>query len=203
MQVSRIVISLAVVFVCVQTSTADPDHHHVLDTSKENMKVIAKSLGVQCTHCHIAKTPEGKPDFEPMSPLKNTAIHMKVHFVDSLRTSEGEAVTCLTCHGGEARFLPRGTEKPATRLMEGMERPDIMRVMKGFTKALDVKCLFCHEKNASGRMDPTIPTSHRTMARYMFETFTSFQRVDGSSSNCAACHQGKAEFLPRHEDKTE
>jgi hypothetical protein len=199
MYVLRGILSLIALFVCVQAASAADDHHHVLDTSRDNMKVIAKSLGVKCTHCHLAKTPEGKPDFEAASRFKNTAIHMKVHFVDSLKTSDGESVTCVTCHSGNAKFLPRGTEKPATRLMEGKERPDIMRVMKGFTESLGVKCLFCHEKNDGGRMDPTIPTAHRTMARYMFETFTTFQRVDGSASNCGSCHQGKAEFLPRHE----
>ncbi len=203
MRVFRTGLSIALVCTLPWSIGADEDHHHVLDTSEESMKAIAKSLGVECTHCHIEKTPDGKPHFEAPSVFKDTAIHMKIHFVDSLRTSGGEAVECATCHAGTARFLPRGTEKPASRLMEGVERKDIMRVMKGFTKALDVKCQFCHEKNDKGRMDPTIPTSHRTIARFMFENFTQFQRINDSAVNCASCHQGKTEFLPRSVDEAD
>ena len=194
----RILLSLVALVTWVDAGRADEGHNHVLDTSQEGMKAIAKSIGVKCTHCHIAKTPDGKPDFSPMSPPKETAIHMKIHFVDSLKTADGGDVDCATCHNGVANFIPRGTEAPATRMMAGMERPAVMGVMKGFTKSLGVKCLFCHTKGDNGRMDPTIPTKHRTMARYMFENFTTFKRVDGSSPTCQSCHQGKAEFLPHH-----
>ena len=40
------------------------ESEYVLNVEKDNMKKIAKSLGVQCTHCHIEKRENGKPDFE-------------------------------------------------------------------------------------------------------------------------------------------
>ena len=177
---------------------AHADEHHVLDTSEEGMKKIAKSLGVECTHCHVTETDEGKPDFKATSPFKATAMHMKQHFVDSLRTADGKALDCQTCHNGHIKFVPREVEAVGVRLTESMERREVMGMMRGFTKALGVKCLFCHKKAEDGRMDPTIPTKHRRMARYMLDTFSGLTLLDGSSVTCVTCHQGKAEFLPRH-----
>ena len=179
--------------------TVFADDHHVLDTSEENMKKIAKSLGVKCTHCHTAETAEGKPDFKAPSIQKTTAIHMKQHFVDSLRTADGKVLECATCHNGSARFIPREPAAPDERFTATMERREVMQTMKGFTKALGVKCLFCHTKAADGRMDPTIPTKHRTMARFMVDTYGSLKTLDGEAATCATCHQGKAEYLPRHD----
>jgi hypothetical protein len=178
--------------------SAFADHHHVLDTSKESMKKIAKSLGVECSHCHTAKTEEWQPDFKAPSIQKTTAIHMKQHFVDSLRTSDGKALECATCHNGSARFIPREPEEPAERFTAKMERREVMQTMKGFTKALGVKCLFCHTKAADGRMDPTIPTKHRTMARFMLDTYGDLKTLDGEAATCMTCHHGKTEFLPRY-----
>jgi cytochrome c553 len=176
------------------------DEHHVLDTSEAGMKKIAHALGVECTHCHVAKTADGKPEFKAPSPFKATALHMKQHFIDSLRTADGEALECQTCHNGTAKFVPRDPVVMEVRLAEGMERRELMGTMRGFTLALGVKCLFCHAKAKDGRMDPTIPTKHRRMARYMYDTFTSLTLLDGQPVTCMTCHQGKTEFLPRHEE---
>jgi hypothetical protein len=189
---------LRVFIVLGLVGSAYADDHHVLDTSKENMEKMAKSLGVKCSHCHTGKTAEGKPDFKAPSVQKTTAIHMKQHFVDSLRTSDGKVLECATCHNGSARFIPREPEAPAVRFTATMERREVMLTMKGFTKALGVKCLFCHTKAADGRMDPTIPTKHRTMARFMLDTYGDLKTLDGEAATCMTCHQGKAEYLPRH-----
>ena len=189
---------LGVLIVFGVVSAVYADDHHVLDTSEENMKKIAKSLGVRCDHCHTGKTSEDKVDFKAPSIHKTTAIHMKQHFVDSLRTADGKALDCATCHNGVAKFIPREPKAASTRLAANMERRDVMQMMKGFTKSLGVKCLFCHTKATDGRMDPTIPTKHRTMARFMLDTYGSLKTLDGEGATCATCHQGKAEFLPRH-----
>lgn len=182
----------------VNGASADDGHEHILDTSREGMKAISKSLGVKCTHCHIAKTDEGKPDFKAPSKLKATAIHMKQHYVDGLLTADGKPLDCETCHQGEAKFVPREPTTELPRLAANMERQEVMKIMRGFTKALDVKCLFCHEKATDGRMDPTIPTKYRRMARHMYDTFGSLTLLDGQPVTCNHCHQGKPEFLPRH-----
>ncbi|MDA0745164.1 MAG: hypothetical protein O2954_01515 [bacterium] len=175
---------------------------HVLDTSKENMKKIAQSLGVKCSHCHIATTPEGKPDFEAPSPLKKTAIQMKMHFVDSLKTADGQAVTCETCHQGAARFIPRDlTNAKPSNLSEHMPRKEIFQHMKQIEADLGVKCDFCHVRSEDGKLTPEKPTKHKLMAKYMMDHFTSkLVTLDGEPVTCFTCHQGKAEFLSRKED---
>lgn len=198
MRVVKALMMLACVLFVTGPVHGDEGHEHVLDTSEEGMKAISKSLGVQCNHCHIQKTPEGKPDFEAPSKMKATAIHMKTHFVDQLTTADGKPVDCQTCHNGHAKFVPREPQSDLPRLAANMERREVMAIMRGFTKALDVKCLFCHEKATDGRMDPTIPTKYRRMARHMYDTFGSMKLLDGQPVTCNHCHGGKAEFLPRH-----
>jgi hypothetical protein len=199
MKFAKLTMMLAAAIMFTGAVYSDDDHAHVLDTSKENMKKMAQSLGVKCSHCHIDKTPEGKPDFEAASKLKDTAIQMKQHFVDSLRTTDGNSLDCQTCHNGHAKFITRDHETDTPpRLFANTERREIMTTMRAFTKALDVKCLFCHTKAADGRMDPTIPTKHRRMARYMIDNFGSLELLDGQPATCMTCHQGKTEFLPTH-----
>ena len=188
------------VWLQVEGHEGHEENPHVLDTSEENMKRIAKSLGVECTHCHIAEKPNGETDFEAMSPLKETAIHMKVHFVDSLKTADGGALTCKTCHNGAHRFLPRDVSKatPSGLVASGMSRKEILKTMSAIKKDLGVKCDFCHMRTDDGRLDHTKPTKHKLMAKYMMEHFAGrLVTVKGKPVTCFTCHQGKAEFLPR------
>ena len=199
MRLGKVAIGLIAAVLWAGPSNAhEGEVHHILDTSEEGMKKIAGALGVECTHCHTATLADGKPDHEAPSPFKATALHMKQHFVDSLRTADGKAIECQTCHNGSVKFIPREPEPEGERLFAGVERREIMGTMRGFTKALGVKCLFCHTKAKDGRMDPTIPTKHRRMARFMQETFTGLKLLDGQPVTCKTCHQGKTEFLPRH-----
>lgn len=173
---------------------------HTIDTSEENMKRIAKSMGVGCTHCHIAQKQNGETDFEASSLLKDTAIHMKINFVDSLRMKNGEALNCMTCHNGEHRFLPRDVSKakPSSLVASGMSRKEILKIMSTIKKDLGVTCDFCHLRTDDGRLDHIRPTKHKLMAKYMMEHFTGkFVTVSGKPVTCFTCHQGKAEFLPR------
>ena len=181
------------------------DGPHVLDTSEENMKRIAKSLGVECTHCHIAEKPDGKPDFEQPSLFKETAKYMKIHFVDSLKTVAGDSLTCATCHQGKARFLPRDlADAERSNLSEHMPRKKIIVIMKGVAKSLGVKCNYCHVKDGDGRLDPPQPTEHKLIAKYMMDHFISgLVGHDGQEVTCMTCHQGRTSFLPRSTSKEE
>lgn len=200
MRLWRTILAVVVTLTVAGPVKADGDaHHHVLDTSEEGMKRIAGALGVKCFHCHTEKKADGKPDFDAPSPLKATAIHMKTHFVDSLRTAEGKALECQTCHQGVAKFVPRAIDPDLAALSANMERREVMKLMRGFTKSLGVKCLHCHEKAKDGRMDPKIPTENRRIARYMYDHFGSLTLLDGQPATCMTCHQGKVTFLPRSE----
>ena len=190
---------LAATVMVSAVSIAAHEGDHILDTSEENMKMIAKSLGVQCTHCHVEKTADGKPHFSAPSKGKETAIYMKVHFVDSLRTVKGELLSCEGCHQGSTRFLPREVEKAKTStLSEHMEMRDIFQKMKQIEEDLGVTCDFCHLRNEEDRLTPEQPTKHKIMAKYMMDNFTAgLQTMDGKPVTCNTCHQGQAEFLPR------
>jgi hypothetical protein len=182
------------------------DSEYVLNVEKENMKAIAKSLGVKCGHCHLEKKPDGKPDFEAPSHFKHTAIHMKLNFVDGLKMKDGSEITCVTCHNGAHQFLPRDVSKaePTSLVASGMARKEIIQKMQTFRKALGVKCDFCHVRNEDGRIDPTQPTKHKIMAKYMIEHFTDkLLTKDGKPVTCDTCHPEKAEFLPRHMSEAE
>jgi hypothetical protein len=192
-------IFLIVVGMGVSAAVAQADRGHVLDTSEENMKQIASSLGVRCTHCHTTRIPDGKPDFEAPSLFKQTAVHMKVHFVDGLKTADGKTLDCMFCHQGKARFLPRDLKdaKPSN-LSERLPRREIFRKMKAIEKALGVNCEFCHVRREDGRLVPEQPTKHKLMAKFMMDHYDgSLITSDGTTASCVTCHLGGAEFLPR------
>ena len=73
------------------------------------MKMVAKSLGVKCLHCHVKEG--GKILYPKNTPEKEIARSMKTTFVDSLvhkgqielRLVEGEKKTDLS-----ARFVAKG-----------------------------------------------------------------------------------------------
>jgi hypothetical protein len=72
----------------------------------KRMKYYNQALGVECDYCHV---PGGKGgfQFELDTPRKKTAKWMQEHMVDALVTKEShQAIDCLTCHEGRARFLP-------------------------------------------------------------------------------------------------
>ncbi len=190
---------LIVLAMGVSAAVAHSERGHVLDTSDENMERIAKSLGVRCTHCHVARRPDGKPDFEAPSLFKQTAVHMKVHFVDGLKTAEGKVLDCMFCHQGRARFIPRDlNDARPSNLSERLPRREISQKMKAIEKALGVNCDFCHIRREDGRLAPEQPTKHKLMAKYMMEHYEgSLLTSDGSPATCATCHMGESEFLPR------
>ena len=177
-------------------SAAD-DKDRVL--SPRNMKQIADALGVRCTHCHIAKKSDGKPDFKPPSPMKETAKYMKIHFVDALVTKDGQPLACVTCHAGKAEFLPDQLAPDAPKSAVQGDRMEIMKKMNGIAKALGVRCDFCHTRGADGKFAYELPTAHKQIAKFMMTEFVEKLTLkSGEELNCATCHAGKAEFLPHH-----
>ena len=183
----------------VVSAGAHAGRGHVMDTSEENMKRIAASLGVRCAHCHTVRGPDGKPDFKAPSSFKQTAVHMKVHFVDGLKTPEGKLLDCMSCHRGSARFIPRDLENARpSNLSERLPRREIYRKMKAIERALGVNCEYCHVRHEDGRLAPEQPTRHKLMAKYMMDHYEgSLLTSEGTPVTCGTCHAGAAEFLPR------
>lgn len=183
----------------VSAAVGHADREHVLDTSEENMERIARSLGVRCRHCHTARRPDGRPDFTAPSLFKRTTVHMKVHFVDGLQTADGKSLDCMSCHQGNARFVPRDLKdaKPSN-MSERLPRREIFRKMKAIEKALGVNCEYCHVRREDGRLAPEQPTKRKLVAKYMMDHFEGALITSGGKPvTCGTCHAGTAAFLPR------
>lgn len=193
----RFVFSCAVILLCADIHA---DDHHILDTSKEGMEAISKALGVKCQYCHLSKTEAGERDYKAPSPLKDTVIYMKHHFVDGLVTKAGKSIDCAFCHTGTARFVVRDTSAAKPSRLAGRSRGEIVAMMKEMQKALGVKaCDHCHVRRRDGRLDPVTPTPNKVVARMMMEKFTD-RLLDirtGKPATCQTCHEGKAKFLER------
>lgn len=176
---------------------AADDKNRIL--SPRDMKQIADALGARCAHCHIAKKPDGKPDYKAPSPFKETAKYMKTHFVDSLVTRDDKPLTCATCHAGKTAFLPRELPPDAPKSSVQGDRMELMKRMNGIAKSLGVKCGFCHAKGPDGKFAYELPTSNKQVAKYMMtEIVDKYKLKDGGELTCATCHAGKSEFLPHH-----
>jgi hypothetical protein len=76
--------------------------------------------------------------------------------------------------------------------------PDMRRkLMPSFTKALGVKCEFCHDVN-----DFKAWTPKKKMATGMWQHFVVEMAMnDGSALYCDSCHGGQAAFLDRKDKK--
>jgi hypothetical protein len=83
-------------------------------------------------------------------------------------------------------------------LRADMTREELMPIMKGFTRALGVRCTFCHEGD-EGAMDfASDAKDEKRNARVMIEMTRAINqeyisRVEGHGVvvECATCHRGK------------
>lgn len=97
------------------------------------MKLLARSLGVKCAHCHQ----DG--DFAAPTPQKRVAAKMWDEFVVKLAMADSSPLFCDSCHQGRVKQLDRGDKKRLARWMDdnfvhGLNRKD----------AVDHACETCH-----------------------------------------------------------
>jgi hypothetical protein len=71
--------------------------------------------------------------------------------------------------------------------------------MKAISKALGVKCNYCHPtKKADGKPDFEAPSEMKAISLFMKEHMVDKHvKKDGEPIDCAFCHQGKAKFVVR------
>jgi len=70
----------------------------------KRMQYYNRALGVDCFYCHVGKK---RKQARVVTPRLRTAKWMQEKYVDALVTKDGQkAIDCLTCHEGQARFLP-------------------------------------------------------------------------------------------------
>ena len=155
------------------------------------MREWEAALGVECNFCHV------RP-FEQDTARKITARIMLRDYVMGMKHKDGSAVSCKDCHNGQATPLrTRPFETVFTgkvggrQVLKDMPKEKLMEVMNAFTKALGVKCDYCH--NVSN-FDQDTP--RKQVARFMMTEFSGkLAKSDGSGVMCNDCHKGHARPL--------
>ncbi len=149
------------------------------------------ALGVECNYCHV------RP-FEQDTARKITARIMMRDYVMGMKHKDGSAVSCKDCHNGQANLLrTRAFETAFTgkqggrQVLKDMPKERLMEVMNAFTKALGVKCDYCHNVT---NFDQDTP--RKQIARFMMTEFSGkLVKTDGSAVMCNDCHKGHARPL--------
>ena len=76
------------------------------------------------------------------------------------------------------------------QVLKGLEGPQVLRTMQGFTTALGVECNFCHHPPFDA------DTPRKDVARLMIRDYTmALKHKDGSELTCNDCHKGQPNFL--------
>ena len=112
--VFALIIGATVVPHALPSAKADSDRKLTQREWKKLMKSWARGLGVKCGYCHV---PEGEDDFdfEAKTPNKHAAHECEEQFVERL-SLRGSKVTCVDCHNGKAKFLPKRGSGPQGKL---------------------------------------------------------------------------------------
>jgi nitrate/TMAO reductase-like tetraheme cytochrome c subunit len=149
------------------------------------MREWSAALGVECNFCHQAP-------FDTDTPRKHVARLMLRDYVNGMKHKDGSAVTCKDCHQGQPNLLRTqpfqhalGKAAPGLQIVA---KDQVMNVMQAFTKALGVKCDYCHQEG-----DFAAETPRKQVARFMMTEFSAkLTKPDGSRVGCNDCHQGHA-----------
>jgi hypothetical protein len=73
----------------------------------------------------------------------------------------------------------------------------LLSVMSTFSRALGVRCSWCHETN-----DFAAATARKAVAAFMWDSFVAqLEQVDGSPLYCDSCHHQSTVFLHRNVDE--
>jgi hypothetical protein len=97
------------------------------------MKVVARSLGVRCTDCHV----DG--DFAAPTRRKKIAARMWNDFAGRLTLADGSALFCDSCHQGRIKLLDRSDKKALGKWMQAAFVDGLVR-----KDGQPGKCESCH-----------------------------------------------------------
>jgi len=150
---------------------------------------IVTPPGLHCSACHA-------DGLVTETARKGIARWMQSEYVNGLKHKDGSTVNCKDCHQGELNPL---RTKPFEHtvygrkgliVLKGISGGQLNTVMEGFSKALGVKCDYCHSKDFSEN------TPKKEITRYMMTAYASnLVKQDGTAVTCNHCHQGNAKLL--------
>jgi hypothetical protein len=177
---------MSILLVCLNVLIAGGQTQLTAEHARTRAFNIA--LGVECTHCHVQDqwTEQSKPAF-------STAANM-VRMVDAVNQKlEGIGrVSCITCHGGEAR----PSRQPRERLDPELARwpadlagaPEGLKLtMVVYNIALGVDCGHCHSSDWKARDKAAIKKV--PVMNALFDLFPKYM-PSGARTQCYMCHKG-------------
>src|SRR5258708_15116907 len=109
---------------------------------------IVTPPGLHCSACHA-------DGLVTETARKGIARWMQSEYVNGLKHKDGSTVSCKDCHEGELNplrtkpFEHTGGDRKGLIVLKGMSGGQLNTVMEGFSKALGVKCDYCHSKDFS------------------------------------------------------
>ncbi len=91
-----------------------------------------------------------------------------------------------------------GAPKGAGSIKEGKDEDTLLETMRGFTKALGVKCTYCHVKTEGKFLYPKWTKKKKRIALWMYLNFNmKLKQADGSAVTCDTCHHGRRTFIKK------
>ncbi|HSB12575.1 MAG TPA: photosynthetic reaction center cytochrome c subunit family protein [Blastocatellia bacterium] len=173
------------------------------------MSFFTRSLGVDCTHCHVPNEFD-KDD----KPAKQTARKMYAMVQLSNKHLGIARVSCFMCHRGHAQPEPppeswkaemdemrkqgEQDQRPAEQVykniqtLRGVPAGRWNLIMMMFTKALGVDCAHCHVPGAFEKDDKPAKQTARKMLGLTGAISREIYKGP-TSINCYTCHRGAIE----------
>ena len=176
------------------------------------MDFFSKSLGVDCTHCHVQN--EFEKDDKPTKQNARKMYRMSQLVRKELNVSR---VTCYTCHRGHAQperpnfaskeeieKMQKEAEKDKRpsqeafkniQVLKGVPAGRWMMIMTMFSKSLGVDCTYCHVEGAFEKDDKPTKQTARKMLRLTGTIYREIYESKDSPINCYTCHRGQAQIV--------
>jgi|SoiMethySBSTD1v2_1073268.scaffolds.fasta_scaffold479297_2 photosynthetic reaction center cytochrome c subunit len=152
------------------------------------MKRYNRSLGVECTHCHVEGSwaDESKPEFDIARNMSKMVPAVNEHL------GEADRVSCWTCHRGEVR----PSRQPAPAMDTELEKwpgelanasASLKATMAVYNVALGVGCDHCH--TADWKADEKPSMKKVALMNGLFTIFPKFIPPK-ARTQCFMCHKG-------------
>ena len=178
------------ILIAVLTLTMQAAGTPAAESVRERMDRFNRSLGVECTHCHVADLwkDESKPEFG--GALKMSRM---VEALNATRLRDIGEIACWTCHRGDVRpaRLPRpALDAELARWPEALaSAPEGQKLtMSVYDVSLGVSCDHCHDTSDWKRANKRpMETAKRMIA--MFDEFPKYM-PERARTQCYMCHQG-------------
>ena len=163
------------------------------DAVQVRMQAWSRSLGVECTHCHVAEawSDASKPAFDFAGRMSRMVAAVNAGPLQGF-----EPITCWTCHRGRATpaRLPRESwEQIRTEHAAEFEgRPNRAIAMSVYAASLGVDCSHCHEADRAFDSKPGKALVREKMLPIFEEIPRHFDKaVRMPQTQCFMCHHGR------------